>query len=44
MSEDTSEAIRGEAFVEVNYDDRIPNNVSLSSDKQLQPSATPMGL
>jgi benzoyl-CoA 2,3-dioxygenase component B len=36
MSEDTSEAIRGEAFVEVNYDDRIPNNVSLSSDKQLQ--------
>ena len=34
MSE-TTEAIRGEAFVEVNYDDSIPNNVNLSSDKQL---------
>ncbi|MBK7120275.1 MAG: benzoyl-CoA 2,3-epoxidase subunit BoxB [Comamonadaceae bacterium] len=29
-------AVRGDAFVEVNYDDRIPNNVDLSSDKQLQ--------
>lgn len=34
MSE--SEAIRGTDFVEVNYDDKIPNNVDLSSDKQLQ--------
>ena len=25
-------AVRGDAFVEVNYDDRIPNNVDLSSD------------
>ena len=34
MSEAT-EAIQGEKFVEVNYDDSIPNNVNLSSDKQL---------
>ena len=36
MSEEQSEAIRGDAFVEVRYDDSIPNNVDLSSDKQLQ--------
>ncbi len=35
MSE-LSEAIQNDKFVEVNYDDRIPNNVDLSSDKQLQ--------
>jgi len=29
-------AVSGDHFVEVNYDDRIPNNVALSSDKQLQ--------
>ncbi len=29
------EAIHSEAFVEVDYDEAIPNNVSLSSDKQL---------
>ena len=34
MSE--SEAIRGTDYVEVNYDDKIPNNVDLSSDRQLQ--------
>ncbi|HEY8553589.1 MAG TPA: benzoyl-CoA 2,3-epoxidase subunit BoxB [Burkholderiales bacterium] len=31
-----SEAIKSSAFVEVNYDDKIPNNVNLSSDRQLQ--------
>ena len=35
MSEEISEAIRSDAFVEVSYDDLIPNNVNLSSDKQL---------
>ncbi len=35
MSE-PSEAVQHERFVEVNYDDRIPNNVQLSSDRQLQ--------
>lgn len=35
MSEST-EAIQSDRFVEVNYDDLIPNNVDLSSDKQLQ--------
>ena len=35
MSEENSEAIRSDAFVEVSYDDSIPNNVNLSSDKQL---------
>jgi benzoyl-CoA 2,3-dioxygenase component B len=30
------EAVRADAFVEVRYDDSIPNNVDLSSDKQLQ--------
>ncbi|MBP6336358.1 MAG: benzoyl-CoA 2,3-epoxidase subunit BoxB [Vitreoscilla sp.] len=30
------EAIANDKFVEVNYDDRIPNNVDLSSDRQLQ--------
>ncbi|MFM1906560.1 MAG: hypothetical protein RLZZ591_237 [Pseudomonadota bacterium] len=34
MSE-TAEAIRGDAFVEVSYDDAIPNNVNLSEDRQL---------
>src|SRR5690606_7842927 len=34
MSE--SEAIQSKNFVEVNYDDKIPNNVDLSSDRQLQ--------
>ncbi|MFM2036494.1 MAG: hypothetical protein RL459_1759 [Pseudomonadota bacterium] len=34
MSEAT-EAIRGDAFVEVSYDDAIPNNVNLSEDRQL---------
>jgi benzoyl-CoA 2,3-dioxygenase component B len=29
-------AVQSDAFVAVNYDDRIPNNVDLSSDKQLQ--------
>ena len=33
---DLSEAIQSDKFVEVNYDDLIPNNVELSSDKQLQ--------
>jgi benzoyl-CoA 2,3-epoxidase subunit B len=28
-------SVRNDAFVEVNYDDRIPNNVDLSSDRQL---------
>ena len=27
------EAVRNDAFVEVSYDDAIPNNVDLSSDK-----------
>ena len=35
MSEENSEAIRSDAFVEVSYADSIPNNVNLSSDKQL---------
>jgi len=30
------ESVRGESFVEVKYDDSIPNNVDLASDKQLQ--------
>jgi len=30
------EAIRGENFVEVSYDEAIPNNVNLSSDAQLR--------
>ena len=30
------ESIQSDNFVEVNYDDRIPNNVDLSSDRQLQ--------
>jgi len=34
MSE--SEAIISKNYVEVNYDDKIPNNVNLSGDKQLQ--------
>jgi hypothetical protein len=29
-------AVRSDAFVEVSYDDRIPNNVDLSDDRQLQ--------
>ncbi|HWA23254.1 MAG TPA: benzoyl-CoA 2,3-epoxidase subunit BoxB [Caulobacterales bacterium] len=29
------EAVRSEAFVEIDYDDAIPNNVDLSSDRQL---------
>ena len=29
------EQIRSDAFVEVKYDEAIPNNVDLSSDKQL---------
>ncbi|MFM2067191.1 MAG: hypothetical protein RLZZ584_2100 [Pseudomonadota bacterium] len=32
---ETPESVRGDAYVEVSYDDRIPNNVDLSSDKQL---------
>src|SRR5690606_684709 len=34
MSE--SEAIISKNYVEVNYDDKIPNNVNLSGDKQWQ--------
>jgi len=30
------ESVRSDAFVEVSYDDRIPNNVDLSADRQLQ--------
>src|SRR5574343_87127 len=30
------ESIQNDRFVEVNHDDRIPNNVDLSSDRQLQ--------
>ena len=30
-----AQAIRSDAFVEVSYDDAIPNNVDLSSDRQL---------
>jgi benzoyl-CoA 2,3-dioxygenase component B len=33
---ETPEAVRSDAFVEVNYADRIPNNVDLASDRQLQ--------
>jgi len=33
---EVAEAVRGDHFVEVNYDDSIPNNVDLGSDKQLQ--------
>jgi benzoyl-CoA 2,3-epoxidase subunit B len=29
------QAVRGDGFVEVSYDDAIPNNVDLSSDRQL---------
>ncbi len=32
---ETPESVRADAYVEVSYDDRIPNNVDLSSDKQL---------
>ncbi len=32
---ETPESVHGDAYVEVSYDDRIPNNVDLSSDKQL---------
>lgn len=32
---ETSESVRGDNFVEVKYDDLIPNNVDLSSDRQL---------
>ena len=35
MPQEAPEAVHGEAFVEVNYDDAIPNNVDLSSDRQL---------
>jgi benzoyl-CoA 2,3-dioxygenase component B len=31
-----NEAIRGNEYVEVNYGDKIPNNVDLNGDKQLQ--------
>lgn len=30
-----AQAVRGDGFVEVSYDDAIPNNVDLSSDRQL---------
>lgn len=30
------ESVSSEKFVEVKYDDSIPNNVDLASDKQLQ--------
>jgi len=33
---EASEAVRGDAFVEVRYEDSIPNNVDLASDRQLQ--------
>ena len=33
---DAAGAITGDRFVEISYDDSIPNNVELSSDKQLQ--------
>ena len=33
---ETPESVRSDAFVEVSYDDSIPNNVDLASDKQLQ--------
>ena len=40
MSTDTlgeaPESVRGDAFVEVDYADLIPNNVDLASDRQLQ--------
>ncbi|MBL0086924.1 MAG: benzoyl-CoA 2,3-epoxidase subunit BoxB [Ideonella sp.] len=32
---ETPESVRADAFVEVSYDDAIPNNVDLASDKQL---------
>ena len=32
---ETPESVRADGFVEVSYDDAIPNNVDLSSDKQL---------
>ena len=35
LSEGTA-TVAGDRFVEISYDDVIPNNVSLSSDKQLQ--------
>ena len=35
LSED-SVTVRGDRFVEIDYDDIIPNNVDLSSDKQVQ--------
>jgi benzoyl-CoA 2,3-dioxygenase component B len=33
---EASEVVHGDAFVEVRYEDAIPNNVDLASDKQLQ--------
>ncbi len=33
---ESPESIHGDRFVEINTDDQIPNNVALSSDKQLQ--------
>ncbi len=33
---EASESVRGDHFIEIDYDDQIPNNVALSSDKQLQ--------
>ena len=40
MSADTltegPESVRGDSFIEIDTDDQIPNNVALSSDKQLQ--------
>jgi benzoyl-CoA 2,3-dioxygenase component B len=33
---EASETVRGDAFVEVRYEDSIPNNVDLASDKQLE--------
>ncbi len=33
---DTPGSMSSDRFVEISYDDVIPNNVALSSDKQLQ--------
>lgn len=33
---ETPESVSNDQFVEVSYDDSIPNNVDLNSDKQLQ--------
>ena len=33
---ETPESVRNDAFVEVRYEDSIPNNVNLDDDKQLQ--------